>query len=245
MTRGRIAVLAVVLLGSLGAGGSAAASGPFYLVPSPTTECQYLKNCIAVTGPFVVVPAHGEATFLLGCPTRRGYLVGGTDSRGSSSAVRVWFDAQLGSPVGSSARNAEEGAVVLFHASSDDGKLSWFQPILGCVALVPQNKRSTLSARVGVPTAPAPDLRVLSVPVYPGPRRPIPTSPLSCVRNERLVSHWTALAFTRTGNIPNLAAASAVSTDVQVLGDTVQTEVQVTRSLPATAEVQVGAVCES
>ncbi len=55
------------------------AGNPFYLVPSPTGECRNVSNCVAVNGPWVVVPAKGTATFLLSCPVRRGFIVGGTD----------------------------------------------------------------------------------------------------------------------------------------------------------------------
>ena len=114
---------------------------PFYLVPSPTKECRNVSNCVAVSGPWVVVPAKGEATFLFGCPVRRGFVVGGTDARASSSNVQVWFDGQLGAPIGFPPSAVKDGAVLLFHAVTDNARPGSFQPILGCVSLTPSNKR--------------------------------------------------------------------------------------------------------
>jgi hypothetical protein len=63
-----IAVAAAALLAS-GAGAA-------------TQECAGIPTCIDVPGPWVAVPAHGQASFLLDCPQRRG-VVGGVDALAS------------------------------------------------------------------------------------------------------------------------------------------------------------------
>ncbi len=64
-----------------------------------TNECRGITACIPVAGPWVLVPAHGQATYLLTCPAGRS-VVGGLDAQASSPAVRVSFDGRLGAPVG-------------------------------------------------------------------------------------------------------------------------------------------------
>ena len=137
------------------------AGGPFYFAPPSTDECKSLANCSASVGPWVAVPAHGEATFLIGCPEPYGYLVGGTDARASSGNIHVWFDGNLGSPIG---RVSAQGAVLLFHAASGNGQAGSFRPILGCLTLKPKNKVSTIafvSARSVPGTAQARSLSAL------------------------------------------------------------------------------------
>ncbi len=232
---------------SASAATAASAKGPFYLVPAPTHECVRVKNCVAVTGPWVVVPPAQPATFLFGCPTRHGFTIGGTDARASSKSVRVWYDGGLGAASGFPAVNAKGGSVLLFHADSEDAKLSWFQPVLGCVSLTPKNKRSTLSATVlpGTPSAAPLDLRAINVELFPGARKGlVPSTPARCLRNEKLVGSWTALAFARTGGPPDLSYANAVSIKAIRLGNRVQGTVTLLRSMPYQAEVQIGAMCE-
>ena len=125
-----------VLAGALATGGSARPSGgPFYLVPAPTNECHAVKNCVGVVGSWVLLPAHSEASFLLGCPKRHGFIIGGTDSRASSPDVHVWFDGTLGAPIGFPPSSVKLGAVLLFHATAESGRQGWFQPTIGCVSL--------------------------------------------------------------------------------------------------------------
>ena len=51
-------------------------------------ECAGIPTCIDVPGPWVAVPARGEAKFLLDCPQRRG-VVGGVDALASSRDIHV------------------------------------------------------------------------------------------------------------------------------------------------------------
>jgi hypothetical protein len=254
MTRGSCRWVVAALALGLAAGALAplvsagTAAGPFYFTPSPTKECAGLTNCIAKVGPWVVVPPGGEATFELGCPTLFGYLIGGTDARASSGDVRVWFDGDLGAPIG---HTGIQGAMLLFHAVTDSGRSGAFQPILGCIALKQQNKISTISylksaAVPGVPAGAPVQLRprVYLLKPFKVSQRPFYTA--HCAKNEKLVGTWDALAF-QTAAPPTPTEISAIRVEKVVVGDTVYVDIQRTlsRHLPPQAEVQYGAMCVS
>jgi len=246
-----VSALVVVSAVTLVAGSSAGRAGtPFYLIPSPTTECRNVSNCVAVAGPWVVVPAHAEATFLFGCPMRRGFVVGGTDARASSTNVRVWFDGELGAPIGLPPSAITEGAVLLFHAVANNQKPGWFQPIVGCVSLVPASKVATVSferaaALPGAsPGAPL-DLRAKEVVLS---RLATRTTTESCPQKQTLVGSWDALAFD-TSAPPDASYASAATINRRVAGREVHAVFRVTNILLAPlsplAWAQIGAMCES
>lgn len=214
----------------------------------PTTqECNKVKVCIHVVGPWVAVPATGEATWLLECPKRQG-SVGGTDARASSVHIHVWFDGQIGAPI---SQGVTTGAFLLFHAISDDGKAGSFEPLLGCIPIKKQSSsRSTLSARrvasipgtpVGVPLDPEATTVTLSA----GAKQ---TANQACPKKEILVGSWDGLAFNTQGPPPNVAELlGMVTTKTAVEGGSVKGVIQTTSSLPSNgnAEVQIGAVCAS
>ena len=106
----RMLVTVGLLAGAFALPGAVSASEagtPFFIAPSATHECDGLSFCFGITGPWVVVPATGEATFLLACPVRAAsksaFIVGGSDALSSSGNIRVWFDGRLGAPIGSPA----------------------------------------------------------------------------------------------------------------------------------------------
>jgi hypothetical protein len=239
LAAGLLAVIAVLVP----AASARPAGGPFYLVPSATKQCQNVKKCIAVTGPWVIVPAHEEATFLFGCPTTRGFDVTGSDARASSSDVRVWYDGLLGAPVGTPADPKNPGVGLLFHAVTNSGRVGSFQPVIGCVPLSQKKKRSTLSAIPGSPAAPSPTYRAETLIIFPSPAHLVPSSPLSCKRGEALVGSWDAVAYNALGGPPDLAYANAVTVKALQLGDTVQATVRTLKELPEQAQVQIGAIC--
>jgi hypothetical protein len=241
--------LVVVLAGLLVLAGAVFAAGSLARgsAAAPTTqECHKVKVCVHVVGPWVAVPATGEATWLLECPKRQG-SVGGTDSRASSVHVHVWFDGQIGAPI---SQGVTTGAFLLFHAISDDGKAGSFEPLLGCIPVKKQSSsRSTLSARriatplpgtpVGVPLDPRATVVVLAA----GSKQ---TASETCPAKEVLVGSWDGLAFNTKGPPDDVAAAlNIVTTKTSAEGSSVKGAVQTGSSLPATdeAEVQIGAVC--
>jgi hypothetical protein len=246
-----VATILLTLTDAILAGGSLATTSapPFYLVPSPTKECRNVSNCVAVSGPWVVVPAKGEATFLFGCPVRRGFVVGGTDARASSSNVQVWFDGQLGAPIGFPPSAVRAGAVLLFHAVTDNARPGSFQPILGCVSLTPSNKVATVSLRrAGALPGTAPgsplDLRAKEVVLSRLTSRPTTES---CPRGEKLVGSWNALVFDTTAP-PAPPYTSAATVKTVVVGNEVHAVFHVLGILLAPlaplVSAQIGAMCE-
>ncbi len=243
----------LLLAASTFAGESSAkpATVPFYLIPATTKECRNVSHCRAVSGPWVAVPAHGDATFLFGCPMRRSFVVGGSDARASSAAVRVWFDGQLGAPIGTPRFSAKDGGVLLFHAATNNGRPGSFQPILGCVSLIDLSKRATVSARQasGVPgTAPGAPLDLHAEQVALGLATGVvkPKATLRCPTNEKLVGTWNAFAM-GTAIPPSLAYAKAVTITTVIAGNKVHAAFALNRlfgTLAPQAWAQIGAMCE-
>ncbi len=238
--------LAAIVVAAFAGGVSARTSaGPFTLAPSKTQECHNLAYCYGIAGLWVVVPATGEATYLFGCPPRAAtkgqYLLGGTDSLASSKAVRVWYDGQLGAPIG----KQEPGSALLFHAVTTNGKQGSFQPILGCIDLTQASKRSTVSARQAeaapAPTsAPAPHWHATTLILAPGNAQPASTS---CLAHEKLVGSWSAVAYGTSGP-PKLPGPGAVKVATHSVRNTVQAQITTASTIPYLIHIQIGAVCE-
>jgi hypothetical protein len=247
------AVLVFAAVACAGGGAATARQGPFFVTPpaksTPTTECNNLAYCYGIKGPWVVVPANGEATFLLGCPERAAkvgqFLLGGADSSASSSNIRVWYDGGLGAPLGTLTTQSSL-AGLLFHAKSEDGTQGSFQPVVGCISLKQASKRSTVSARQATPSppsahaAPTATYRSANVILAPGNDR---TERKSCHRNERLVGNWSAVAYGTLGP-PVLPKAGAVTVSTRSTGRTVVARVQTAATVPYLIRIQVGAICE-
>lgn len=230
------------------AGSAKNPGGPFYLVPSVTKECLNVKNCVGAPGPWVSVPARGEATYLLACPSRRAFVVGGTDARASSPAIRVWFEGKLGGPLGAQPNSVKGRAALLFHAVANDGKQGSFQPILGCVSLVDKNKRSTVSVKKLPGTNPgAPlDLRTEQIGLRLASPRTVITTTIRCPKSETLVGSWSAVAAA-TANPPNLMYAKAVTIRTSTAGNRVRAVIRKSRAFGPLAPLswaQIGAKCE-
>ncbi len=223
----------------------ATAAGPFYLVPSATTECQGIKNCLGSKGPWVVVPASGEATYLFGCPQHIGFIVAGTDARTSSTNIRVWFSNEIGGRIGP-ASNPKGAAVILFHAASNNARAGWFQPLVGCVSLIAKNKRSTVSARdAGRPSAPV-DLRAETLVPKPTAELGEQTKGLACPKGERPVASWSAFSL-YTSNPPNPSFEHAMTIRTVISGGRVIGRFRLNRLFSILAPrfyVQIGAECE-
>jgi hypothetical protein len=250
----RFAVVLVLLAGAIAySGGDSANAGhsPLYVPPAAnsvqTSECANLNYCYGVRGPWVVVPAQGEATFLLGCPERAlsagGFLLGGADSRASSSKIRVWYDGGLGAPLGHETTQSSLTGL-LFHATSDDGVQGSFQPVVGCISLKQASKRSTLSDQRAsirpVHVAPTPLYRSANVILEPGWNRTISKS---CLAREKLVGSWSAVSY-GTSAPPKLPSPGAVTVGTSSTGRTVVAHVRTSSSIPYLIRIQVGAVCE-
>ncbi len=229
---------------------ASAGGGLFYFAPPPTKECTNVANCQAAVGPWVVVPAQGEANFLLSCPARQGYIIAGTDALASSGSVRVWFDGQLGAPGGLPPSTAPGGAALLFHARSLNGRPASFQPILGCVSLVQKTKIATISillsrALPGVPPASEIDFHSETITIMPAS---LDRLSLRCPSNETLIGSWHSLAF-HTLSPPGASYLDAATVTSSIVGKRVYGHiVPQTRLLVPTAPesiAQIGAMCEA
>jgi hypothetical protein len=247
--------LVALVAGMLASGSLARTSGsPFYAVPPPKTrQCNGVKACLLVVGPWVVVPAKGEATFLLDCPKRHG-SVGGSDSQVSSKHVHVWFDAQISAPI---TQGTTTGPFLLFHAVTDNGKPGSFEPLLGCITLQnPSSIRSTVSARIvgqlpgttsGVPLQPRAKLVVLQAGTKQMTTR-------SCAGSDKLLGSWSSLAFVTSERNsvvalltppPSLSHIGAVTVTTRIAHGKVRATIVSAKSLPflPLAEMQIGAIC--
>jgi hypothetical protein len=201
-----------------------------------TGECRGIKQCIRVPGPWVVVPAHGTAAYLLTCPQGRS-VVGGLDAQVTSRDVRVGFDGRLGAPVGPGVTTTR---YALFHAVSTSNRTQAFQPLLGCVPTQGGGGRSTVSARVS-PPGPALELRSRILIIGPGDLR---FAKVACNASEKLVGAWHAIAF-RTKQAPKLGSALLVHASHAIVGKRVVVTASSTDalSIDVHAIVQAGAEC--
>lgn len=198
--------------------------------------CKGIKNCITVAGPWVAVPATGEAGFLLECPKRSG-TIAGTDVLGSSQDMRVVWDGIPGTPVrpGTSTR-----FFAFFRAASAAGKPGLFQPYIGCIPSPNATPRATVSARITRPTKTLDRWQTL-VNLKAGTRQ---TASRGCGKRERLIGSWHAVVFGST-SAPDPALADKVHVGLTVANGKVGASIQTDAGMPAgaQAEVQVGAVC--
>jgi hypothetical protein len=201
-----------------------------------TNECHGIQQCISVPGPWVVVPAHGQASFLLSCPGGRS-VVGGTDAQVTSRDVHVGFDARLGAPVQPGVSTTR---YAFFRAWSTSSRAQMFQPRLGCIPVQGGGGRSTVSARVSPPGASL-EYRARVVVIGPGL---VKFASARCQKSEQLVGAWNAVAF-RTKKPPPLVDATLVRATRVVLGSKVVVTAAATDrlSIDAHAVVQVGAEC--
>jgi hypothetical protein len=201
-----------------------------------TNECRGLQTCIRVPGPWVLVPAHGRAEYLLACPRGRS-VVGGLDAQASSRAVRVSFDGRIGAPVSPGVTTTR---YALFRAVSTSGRAQTFQPRLGCVPLAGGGGRSTVSARI-TPAGPSLEFRSRIAVIGPGEVR---FTKVACLRSEQLVGGWHAVAF-RLKKPPTLGAGTLVHVTHASVGRQVVATATATDGLSVSvnAIVQVGAEC--
>jgi hypothetical protein len=227
---------ALAALGALVAALAVAAA--FAPVSKATGECKGITACIRVPGPWVVVPPHSSAQYLLSCPGGKS-VVGGLDSQATSREVRVEFEGRLGAPVQpgvTTTRNA------LFRAVSTSSRAEAFQPLLGCVPTQGGGGRSTVSARV-TPVGPSLEFRSRILVVRPGQ---VSFAKVGCKPGEQLTGAWHATAF-RVKKPPRLADATLIHVTGAIAGKRRQSVVTVSApdvlSIDLHAVVQVGAEC--
>jgi len=233
MTRVVLAALVALL--------AVSAAAVAFGAPPKAIPCNGQKQCITVNGPWVAVPAHGEATFLLECPKRQG-TVGGVDVLSSSADVRVsWEGGVPSAPIRGGGTTT--GPYLLFHAFSAGGKPGLMQPWIGCLPTPPTSPRSTTSARVVAVAKPgkALDLWQTSIALHAGRQ----TASRACGKSgERLLGGWQATAF-KADVAPSPALGTKVHAALTVGDARVVVSTLTAAGIPAVAmpEIQAGAVC--
>jgi hypothetical protein len=227
-----VRTLLVALVAALACAAALAPAG------AATNECHGITACIRVPGPWVLVPPHGTAEYLLSCPGGRS-VVGGLDAQASSRAVRVSFDGRLGAPVQPGVTTTR---YAFFRAVSLSGRPQSFQPLLGCIPLQGGGGRSTVSARTAVtPVGPSLELRSRIVIIGPGQVR---FAKVGCNADEQLVGSWQSIAF-RVKQPPALGQGQLVHVTRTTVGKKVVATATATDglSIDLHAIVQVGAEC--
>jgi hypothetical protein len=223
--------------------------------PAKANPCAEVKNCKVTEGPWVAVPATGEADFLLECPKRSG-TIGGTDALTDTPDVRVTWEGNTGSPVRPGTTTV---FFAFFRAISAKGKAGLFQPYIGCIPQQKVKPRATVSARVAHAAVFLVAARSAAV-THPGAfldRRQTlfslksgasQTASQACGKHERLLSGWYAVVFGTT-TVPKAGSslASKVHATISTTSGKVVASVQTDAGIPAAAraELQVGALCAS
>jgi hypothetical protein len=230
VTRARVATAALAALAAFTV--SASATG--------ANECDGLKVCVPIAGPWVVVPVSSSDSrphveYQLTCP--RGYIVGGLDARLSERAIEVAFRGALGSPVNPGITTSRSA---VFAASYVGGSplAPTFRPFIGCMPAQGGGSRvptATGAVRPGTPTT----RRVTTVRVRPGSQ----TVSVRCLAGERLVGAAHAVGFS-TRNPPGRDLVRRVRAQRSVQSGRVVVRVRGDAELASVrAVVQVQAIC--
>jgi len=189
-------VLALSVTSALALGGTARAGD----------ECRGLAVCIAVTGPWVVVPAAtgpGAATptyYEVRCP-RRSMIVAGLDADLGDRRIALEFFGALGGPIGPGVTTADRVVFAATFTGSARRPTS-FRPRIGCVPTAGGGRETTSAGgpsarRAGSPSGP--------LAVRPSPLLAVGPSPLLAVGPSPLLAAPPPLRRVRTvrlGGIP-------------------------------------------
>jgi len=201
-------------------------------------ECDGLRICLPVAGPWVVVPA-GGVDYELSCPLA-GYIIGGIDARVATRDVDVSFRGEPGSPVGPGVTTRRSA---VFHAERArvGGGASSFQPFIGCIPTSGGGGRALTgfaARRAGIkPTQP-----FRSVVVNARLQTRSKTVRVVCPAGSRLVGSTSAAAF-REPVQPSGTQLGSVSVRRVVVDGAVVARVTATEAAGPRAEVQVRAIC--
>ena len=201
-------------------------------------ECDGLRVCLPVAGPWVVLPV-GGVDYELACPLA-GYVIGGTDARVVARDVDVSYRGEPGSPVGPGVTTRRS---VLFHALRARGEAgaTSFRPFIGCIPTSGGGGRALTGVAVraaGIkPTQPLRSV-VVNTPVRGLSRTVRVASPAG----SRLVGSTHAAAF-RQPLPPSDAQLGAVRVRRDVVDGIVVARITTSPAAGTRLEVQVRAVC--
>jgi hypothetical protein len=218
------------------AGAVAAAALAVAAPASATNECRGFDVCVAVAGPWVVVPGAAavprvKAPYQLSCP--RGFVVGGTDAELTDRAIDLTFLAASGSPVSPGITTSR---TILFVGaySGASARATTFRPHIGCVPTMGGGRRTPTGVSSVTPPGKPTVRRVVTAHVD-GTRRIV----ASCRANEHLVDWYATRAFATPSPPPEPLVAS-LSMSARVTG---RAAVAVAHARRGQGIVQVAAVC--
>jgi hypothetical protein len=203
---------------------------------SATNECRGLSPCVAVAGPWVVVPTRpasprASAKFELTCP--RGWVVGGTDAELSDRAIDLAFFGASGSPVAPGITTARTMLFVATYTGAS-GRAPTFRPHVGCVPTTGAGRRTPTGVASVFPPG-APTVRRVVTMRVTGTRRIV----AACHADERLVDWYATRAFD-TPAPPSAALVAGLSMTPRAQSGAATA---VARARLGQGIVQVGAVC--
>jgi hypothetical protein len=215
---------------------AAALAGVALTVAAPagaTNECRGLNPCVAVAGPWVVVPAalRAKAQFQLTCP--RGFVVGGTDAELSHRAIDVSFAGASGAPVSPGITTSRTILFVATYTGAGSPTPS-FRPHIGCIPATGGGRRTPTAARTVFPPGMPTERRVVTSRV-PGTKRVV----ASCRADERLVDWYASRGF-GTPDPPTPALVRGLAVTARA---TARAAVAIARAQHSQGLVQVAAIC--
>ena len=201
-------------------------------------ECDGLRVCLPVAGPWVVVPA-GGVDYELSCPLA-GYIIGGIDARVATRDVDVSFRGEPGSPVGPGVTTRRSA---VFHAERArvGGGASSFQPFIGCIPTSGGGGRA-LTGLVTPTAGIKPTQPLRSIVVNARLQSRSKTIRVVCPAGSRLVGSSSATAF-RQALPPSDRQLASVGVRRVVVDGAVVARVTATDAAGPKAEVQVRAIC--
>lgn len=217
-------------------GGLAAAALTVAAPARATNECRGLNPCVAVAGPWVVVPTapavpRPEAKYQLSCP--RGFAVGGTDAELADTAIELAFLGASGSPVSPGVTTSRTIVFVATYTGTS-ARPPTFRPHIGCIPASGGGPRTPTGIDAVTPPG-TPTMRRVVTARVTGTKRIV----ASCRANERLVDWYASRAFA-TSAPPPPALVASLSVDATVEG---KAAIAVARARRGRAIVQLGAVC--
>ena len=201
-------------------------------------ECDGLRVCLSVAGPWVVVPS-GGVDYELACPLA-GYVVGGTDARVGTRDVDVSFRGEPGSPVGPGVTTRRSAVFRAVRARVGAGA-TVFQPFIGCIPTSGGGGRA-LTGAAGRAVGSKPSQPLRSVVVDTPVRSPSRTVRVACPVGSLLVGSTHAAAF-RQPLPPSVAQLGSVRVRRAVVDGVVVARITALQAAGPRAEVQVRAVC--
>jgi hypothetical protein len=218
------------------AGGLAAAALTVAAPASATNECRGLDVCVAVAGPWVVVPGapalpRVKTQYQLSCP--RGFVVGGTDAELTDKAIDLTFLGASGSPV-SPGVTTSRTLVFVGAYTGTSARTPTFRPHIGCVPTMGGGRRTPTGVSAVTPPG-MPTVRRVVTARVDGTRRIV----ASCRANERLVDWYASRAFA-TADPPPEALVASLFVTARVAGEAA---IAVARARRGRGIVQVAAVC--